>query len=109
MEVAEMAINYVPLTYNGNAGRREEYQCSVDWMEEKRRGGTLLCGLQGKPCCGQYSQCSMQAASACCPICLLLLLLKAFTIYSGKHEPTKPTAFWNPRQECYHNRYNNAF
>lgn len=89
MEAAEIAINDVPLTYNGKAGDRKEYKYCIDWLEEgefeeKRRGGTLLCGLQGKPCCGQYNQCSMQATTACCPICLLLLVLKAFTILGYK-------------------------
>lgn len=67
-----MAINYVLLADNGKTGGREEYKYCIDSLGEgefgeKKREGTLWCVLQGKPCCGQYNQCSMQATTARCP------------------------------------------
>lgn len=34
MEAAEIAINYVPPTYNGKAGDGKEYKYCIDWLEE---------------------------------------------------------------------------
>lgn len=41
------------------------------------RGGSVSAALQGKPCSGQYHQCSMQSNTACRPICLLVPCAKS--------------------------------
>lgn len=94
-DAAEIAINYVLLTNNRNAWNWKENEHSSLWRRVWRdKGQRELRGVFGRE-----SHAVVNIISVACrqsllfaPICLLLLLLKAFWA-TQTHHPSKPETF----------------
>lgn len=96
MGAAEMAINYVLLTDNGKAGDGNEYKYCIDRLGEVEFGekntGNSICVLcKESPAVVNIISVACRQPLLVGPICLLLLLLKAFAVLSNTKTPFSKT------------------